>query len=293
MKKKDDEENFDEAYSLAYKAWATTSVPSDIEALLKDPQANNLTAKVLLYPLCQAYTSRLRRPVSQSDPFWYLVHALNLYVAQPPHVLPLCATLPDMKSDTKSYIHLQNLYKTQANEDRARFSDLLRGVEAGWAGGAEEKMEGIERSAAAEALSLVDDFVKNAHGLKVLRGKRWMENEDIGQWLRSVRRQGQSSSRPAFHLASVIDVFPASLATHLAISAVFAFQAKHSRLPRPAAAGDTAALTEWVRVRLVAAGWKPESGEDVNMAEADDEEIEGFPKELSLWQHVENAVGEV
>lgn len=85
-----------------------------------------------------------------------------------------------MKSDTKSYIHLQNLYKTQANEDKAWFTDLLRGVEAGWAGGGAEQMEGIERSAAAEALNMVDDFVKNAHGLKVLRGKRWMEKEDIG-----------------------------------------------------------------------------------------------------------------
>lgn len=50
MKKKDDEENFDEAYMLAYKAWAVTTVPSDIEVILKDPQASNLTAKVSLFP---------------------------------------------------------------------------------------------------------------------------------------------------------------------------------------------------------------------------------------------------
>lgn len=85
-----------------------------------------------------------------------------------------------MKSDTKSYIHLQNLYKMQADEDKARFADLLRGIEAGWAGGGAESMDGVERSSAAEAMTMIDDFVKNAHGLKVLRGKRWLDQEDIG-----------------------------------------------------------------------------------------------------------------
>ncbi|KAG9029406.1 hypothetical protein FRB95_005361 [Tulasnella sp. JGI-2019a] len=252
MKKKDDEENFDEAYMLAYKAWSVTSVPSDIDALVNDPQTKNLTAK--------------------SDPFWHLVHALGLYVAQPPHVLPLSATLPDMKSDTKSYIHLQNLYKTQADEDKARFTDLLRGVEAGWAGGGAEGMEGVERSAAAEAMTIVDDFVKNAHGLKVLRGKRWLEQED---------------------LAPSIDATPSPLATHLALSALVEYEAKHSRLPKAANAQDASVMKDWVRSKLIAAGWKQEEKsaveEDTDMAEGEEDTV----KELSLWEHVENAVGEV
>ncbi|KAG8854284.1 hypothetical protein FRB96_007689 [Tulasnella sp. 330] len=253
MKKKDDEENFDEAYMLAYKAWTVTSVPSEIEALLNDPQTKNLNAK--------------------SDPFWHLVHALNLYVSQPPHVLPLSATLPDMKSDTKSYIHLQNLYKTQADEDKARFTDLLRGIEAGWAGGGAEGMDGVERSSAAEAMTMIDDFVKNAHGLKVLRGKKWLEQEDI---------------------APSITASPSSLATHLALSALVHFEAQNSRLPKAADVPDAIIMTDWVREKLTGVGWKHEEksagGEDTDMTEGEEEDA--F-REIPLWEHVENAVGEV
>jgi amyloid beta precursor protein binding protein 1 len=67
-------------------------------------------------------------------------------------VLPLSTTLPDMKSDTESYVRLQNLYRTQAAEDRERFRSLLHvPVEA----------------------ELVDLFVKNAHGIQLLKGARY------------------------------------------------------------------------------------------------------------------------
>ena len=71
-----------------------------------------------------------------------------------------------MKSDTKSYIHLQTLYKNQAAEDKAKFTELLKGIEAGSAGGGSE--------GATVALEMVDDFVKNCHALKLLRGKKWI-----------------------------------------------------------------------------------------------------------------------
>lgn len=94
-----------------------------------------------------------------------------------------------MKSDTKSYIHLQNLYKMQADEDKARFADLLRGIEAGWAGGGAEGMDGVERHSARDALGMVDEFVKNSHGLKVLRGKKLMHDDDLRAYNRSSMEQ--------------------------------------------------------------------------------------------------------
>ncbi len=80
-----------------------------------------------------------------------------------------------MKSDTKSYIHLQTLYKHQAAEDRSKFKQILLGLEAGSAGAG-------GGSGSTVALEMLDDFVKNTHGLKLLRGKQWgvEDKEAIG-----------------------------------------------------------------------------------------------------------------
>jgi NEDD8-activating enzyme E1 regulatory subunit len=64
-------------------------------------------------------------------------------------MLPLSVTLPDMKSDTESYVCLQNLYRTQAVEEREQFRALL--------------------SVPVQS-ELVDLFVKNAHGVQLLKG---------------------------------------------------------------------------------------------------------------------------
>ncbi|KAG8911801.1 hypothetical protein FRC00_005802, partial [Tulasnella sp. 408] len=246
MKKKDDEENFDEAVAQAYKAWTNTVVPSEVEALFNDPATKNLTAN--------------------SDPFFHLVHALQVYTSQPPHTLPLSATLPDMKSDTKSYIHLQRLYKEQAAEDKARFTDILRGLEAGSAGA----------GGGAVALDMVDDFVKNAHALRLIRGKKWTGLVDDVEALTLAR-----------------EMAPSAVATHLALSALYAFEGKNGRLPKPGDGPDREEMTAWVKARLTATGWAPEpEPEDSAMTGADEEE-EALPKEITLWEHVTNAVGEV
>jgi NEDD8-activating enzyme E1 regulatory subunit len=101
----------------------------------------------------------------QSDPFFHLVNALEIYTASPPHTLPLSSTLPDMKSDTAQYIHLQNLYRRQAEVEKAKFVEILRRVGAGFGESADKVTEA--------AVALSDDFVKNSHALKLLRGKVW------------------------------------------------------------------------------------------------------------------------
>jgi len=137
MKVKFDEENFDEAESQAYRCWTDTTVPSDIASLFQDPTLSSLTPASL--------------------PFFHLLSALHQFTLQPPHTLPLTSTLPDMKADTNSYIHLQNLYKTRAEEEKAVFKSFLT----------------VPLDDA-----LVDTFVKNAHGLKLLRGKKWGALDD-------------------------------------------------------------------------------------------------------------------
>ncbi|KAJ7683019.1 hypothetical protein B0H17DRAFT_1205437 [Mycena rosella] len=106
MKIKFDEENFDEAEAQAYRCWTETRVPPDIAALFDDPQ--------------------LRALSPASPPFFHLLDALRQFTLAPPHTLPLSSTLPDMKANTTSYIHLQKLYKARAEEDKAAFGPSSR-----------------------------------------------------------------------------------------------------------------------------------------------------------------------
>jgi amyloid beta precursor protein binding protein 1 len=132
MKIKPDEENFDEALAQAYRAWTPTTVPSEIATLFQDPSITTLA------------------PTSPA--FFHLVAALHQYTLQPPHTLPLSSTLPDMKSDTKNYVHLQKLYKARAEEEKAAFKALVR---------------------VPVAQEEIDLFVKNAHALRLLRGTKY------------------------------------------------------------------------------------------------------------------------
>lgn len=132
MKVKLDEDNFEEAEAQAYRSWAETAVPSDIAALLSDPVLSQLSL--------------------DSPQFYHLLEALRQFTLQPPYTLPLTSTLPDMRADTTSYIHLQKLYKAKAEEDKKIFRGLVRvPVDEG----------------------VVDLFVRNAHHLKLMRGKKW------------------------------------------------------------------------------------------------------------------------
>ena len=60
-----------------------------------------------------------------------------------------------MKADTSSYVHLQKLYKARAEEEKEIFKSFLQ----------DAPMD-ISDTA-------IDEFVKNAHGIKILRGSQW------------------------------------------------------------------------------------------------------------------------
>ncbi|EIW75998.1 hypothetical protein CONPUDRAFT_111872 [Coniophora puteana RWD-64-598 SS2] len=136
-----DEENFEEAEAQAYRCWAETKVPSEIAQLFNDPA---------LEPAAHAQSRQ---------PFFHLLAALKRFTEEvEPHTLPLTSTLPDMKADTTSYIHLQRLYKARAEEEKAIFQTFL------------DKNVDIDED-------VIDLFLKNAHGLQVLRGRRWGEFE--------------------------------------------------------------------------------------------------------------------
>jgi len=133
MRKKADEENFEEAETQAFRAWTPTTVPSDIKSLFQDSKVVNLSPT--------------------SPPFFHLVNALSKFVEErPSRTLPLTSTLPDMKASTESYIHLQKMYKKRAEEEKGMFKKYLQ----------------IDIDDAA-----VDVFLKNSHALQLLRGRPW------------------------------------------------------------------------------------------------------------------------
>ncbi|KAF9043093.1 hypothetical protein BJ165DRAFT_1348611 [Panaeolus papilionaceus] len=140
MRKKSDEENFEEAESQAYRSWTATTIPSEIQELFDDPKVKSVTAS--------------------SPPFYHLVNALAKFVEeQPSRTLPLSSTLPDMKASTSAYIHLQTLYKRRAEEEKAAFKSYLQ---------------------VPIADDMVDAFVKNSHALKLLRGQQWGASDKNG-----------------------------------------------------------------------------------------------------------------
>jgi NEDD8-activating enzyme E1 regulatory subunit len=63
-----------------------------------------------------------------------------------------------MKASTGSYIELQKLYKDQAGTERDEFRRIL-----------DQDGKGGEKISE----EVVDSFVRNAHGLRVLIGKPW------------------------------------------------------------------------------------------------------------------------
>ena len=97
QKRNSEEENFDEAIAQAYRAWTPTVTPPHLIELFTDK-------------------------TTTSTPFGHLLAALRLFTEQSPHVLPLSATLPDMKSDTEGYVRLQNLFRAQAAEELEQFA---------------------------------------------------------------------------------------------------------------------------------------------------------------------------
>ena len=95
----EDEENFEEALRAVNTALEHTSIPTNVTAILSDPKCLTLT--------------------STSDDFWVLARALKDFVDGQGDggSLPLRGSIPDMFSDSKRYIQLQNIYRERANAD--------------------------------------------------------------------------------------------------------------------------------------------------------------------------------
>lgn len=144
MRKKADEENFEEAESQAYKCWTSTVVPSEIKSLFASSASSSNTPP-------------------HTKPFHILLKALEVYTSTvPPNTLPLSSTLPDMKASTKEYVEIQRLYKDRSVEEKNVFKSILNNV---------IKEQGEDPNLIDD--ETIDSFVKNCHILRLLKGKKW------------------------------------------------------------------------------------------------------------------------
>ncbi|KAH8823529.1 hypothetical protein DL96DRAFT_1819219 [Flagelloscypha sp. PMI_526] len=136
-KHKFDEENLDEAEGQAYRTWTPSTVPSEIKSLFTLAQVTSLTVP--------------------SEPFFLLLRALKKFVDASGGFLPLTSSLPDMKASTTTYIHLQKLYKTRAEKEKAELVSYLE---------------------TPVPQDIVDSFLKNCHGIVFLEGRRYGELDE-------------------------------------------------------------------------------------------------------------------
>lgn len=104
------EENFDEAIKNCNIAFTKTSIPVEIKDILQKAPSH--------------FSQLDSNSINRNSKFWILVSALNEFVTRK-GVLPVRGTLPDMFSDTKRFIELQNIYKKISGQDCQLLSELV------------------------------------------------------------------------------------------------------------------------------------------------------------------------
>jgi amyloid beta precursor protein binding protein 1 len=110
MKRKADEENWDEAESQAYRCWTDTVV----RRFFLFSSYQTLTRLQVPPEIASLFTAHSPSSDPESS-FHILLSALRAFsqLPDPGGVLPLTSALPDMKADTRGYIGLQTLYKVR------------------------------------------------------------------------------------------------------------------------------------------------------------------------------------
>ncbi|EDQ84393.1 uncharacterized protein MONBRDRAFT_30271 [Monosiga brevicollis MX1] len=128
--------NFDEAIQACNTALLPSDIPSDVAAIMDHPAAST----------CDTTTST----------FWILVRALKRFV-NTHGSLPLRGSLPDIETDTASYVRLQEAYKAQAEADRIEIANYVA-----------EDLKMVGRPTTAVPEDTIKLFCKNAAFLAAL-----------------------------------------------------------------------------------------------------------------------------
>lgn len=135
------ETNFIEASTSTHRALQTTEVPASIQDLFDHPNLQNLT--------------------KSTPAFWVLLCALKKFTEVNNGQLPLPGSLPDMASDSESYIKLQTVYKDKALRDQQQFTEHLMQI-----------VKDIGSDQLQFTHETISQFCKNTHLLHVTLGTK-------------------------------------------------------------------------------------------------------------------------
>mmetsp|Transcript_71980 Transcript_71980/g.64674 ORF Transcript_71980/g.64674 Transcript_71980/m.64674 type:complete len:610 (-) Transcript_71980:27-1856(-) len=147
-------ENYDDAKHWASQCYFRPRIDREVQEVLDDPKAKNLT--------------------KDSSNFWIMVAALNKYRLEngggkdmkpsdeekekTQGFLPCSTNIPDLTMDSKSYVKLKAIYKERAQKDY----DTIKGY-------VKEILKSLEKSDDCIKEEIIDRFVKNVRNLKVVR----------------------------------------------------------------------------------------------------------------------------
>ncbi|CAG0884031.1 unnamed protein product [Cyprideis torosa] len=190
------EENFDEAVRFV-NTWLSPhpDIPPSVQEVFDDPQCININ--------------------QSSSSFWLMAHALRQFVlAEGGGCLPVRGSLPDMTSDSKSYISLQNIYRARAAKDTEIVAGYLRsalekigrsppqGTEEGSPGRPASRGEDRWNRDFPKDESMLSRFCRNARFIRVQRGTKISDELD-GQIATNVNDlSGELESGPTETLLS-------------------------------------------------------------------------------------------
>uniref|UniRef100_A0A915KES0 NEDD8-activating enzyme E1 regulatory subunit n=1 Tax=Romanomermis culicivorax TaxID=13658 RepID=A0A915KES0_ROMCU len=105
-----DEENINEAINAVGSSIVKSSLPNSLKNLFADPRMDNEKS------YCKHH-------------FWLMCKALRIFVVEENSgMMPLRGDLPDMISDSDSYVQLQNIYYEEAEKNFRRVNEIVREI---------------------------------------------------------------------------------------------------------------------------------------------------------------------
>jgi amyloid beta precursor protein binding protein 1 len=146
-------ENFEEAKRTIPSRLVSSTIPSTVNDLFQDRSCLELS--------------------NQSNIFWFIIHAIKLFTQNEGQgLLPVRGQLPDMITNTNSYVKLVEMYQQQAKKDcelvHNYLIDLLK---------KHNRFSTMTSNEQATLHELVSIYCKNAAFLKVIKTTS-IKNED-------------------------------------------------------------------------------------------------------------------
>ena len=118
--------NFQEAHDHAHLAWIESKISDDSQLVLERCTEEEFYAQAIDSDMdTDGSSKQSKRAVLQ---FQLMVLALKRFLKESNNVPPLEGTIPDMTSDTKTFVALQEAYRSQAELDRSLLTTYITEV---------------------------------------------------------------------------------------------------------------------------------------------------------------------